>query len=118
MQSILLVDDRPPVLAEFVAALKNRLDPNEAEVREWLPVEGENPVEAFNSRVDGEPALVVTDQDLTIGTGGLFGSIIINWCQAGAIPVGDYSSRPGDLPKEHDRSRRRMPETRFTPHIL
>ena len=112
MRSILLIDDDDNLLSELETAIRQRLDPAQADLRKWVPTrDDEDPKAAFESLIDPETALVVTDYDLTAkGHTGLFGSTIVDWCQARAIPVGDFSRRTtAGLPKEPNLFELRVP---------
>jgi hypothetical protein len=112
MPSILIIDDKLELLNELVAALNAQLVSGEVEIRVWVPRKEEtDPFAAFASKIDAETLLVITDYDLTTGGNlGLFGSTIVSWCQARAIPVGDYSrANVGNLPKEPNFFELRVP---------
>lgn len=112
MPSILLIDDDPELLEELNEELKKCLSIDEAEIRTWVPTkETAEPRTSFNKQVDEETLLVVTDYDLTAkGRTGLFGPSIIDWCQARAVPVGDFSrANIVALPKEPNLFELRVP---------
>ena len=112
MRSILLVDDDNDLLIELEAAVRRRLAPAEVELRKWVPRGDEgDPRATFDSLIDGGTTLVVADYDLTArGQTGLFGATIVDWCQARAIPVGDFSrGARGGLPKEPNLFELRVP---------
>ena len=112
MRSILLIDDNNDLLGELEAAIRQQLDPTQADIRKWVPTrDEEDPKAAFESHIDRETTLVVADYDLTAnGQTGLFGSTIVNWCQARAIPVGDFSRGTiAALPKEPNLFELRVP---------
>lgn len=112
MKNIVLIDDAEDLLKELEAALKKNLDPAVVEVRTWLPRGNDGNTKArFDTLLDDETALVVTDYDLTsAGQTGLFGSTIVNWCQSRLIPVGDFSrGNVGALPKEPSQYEIRIP---------
>lgn len=92
MRSVLLIDDNAEQLEELKRELSQRLN-NEAEIVPWMPVREENPTQVFDAFIkDKDVRLVVTDYDLTeTGPLGFFGSAVLDWCQLGAIPVGDFS---------------------------
>jgi hypothetical protein len=113
MNSILLIDDSPDVLNELSTRLRELLPVTEADIRTWAPTQGEqDPLAEFNARVDEDTVLVVTDYDLTgKGRTGLFGASVVSWCQARAIPVGDYSrALKTELPKEPNLFELRVPK--------
>lgn len=90
--SIAIVDDNAEFLEKLRSALERDLVGEKVELREWRPVDGQNPVEFFNGMVDNNTLLVVTDYDLTKGgMTGMFGANVISWCQDKLIPVGDFS---------------------------
>jgi hypothetical protein len=108
--SILLIDDKEKLLADLVSALSTQLAPDEAEIRTWTPRGEEDPEAAFEARIDNGTALVVTDYDLTgQGQTGLFGLSIVAWCQAKAVPVGDFSRKLKGLSKEPNLFELRIP---------
>ena len=112
MPSILIIDDKPDLLAELIAALNARLGAGEVEIRTWVPTKDEtDPLASFSTKIDRDTLLVITDYDLTTGGNlGLFGSTIVDWCQSRAIPVGDYSrANIGNLPKEPNFFELRVP---------
>ncbi len=112
MPSILLIDDDPKLLNELVERLAALLTEAEVEIRQWVPTKDEADARtAFNQKLDAETLLVVTDYDLTAqGRTGLFGASVVGWCQARAIPVGDFSrGNTGDLPKEPNLFELRVP---------
>jgi hypothetical protein len=110
MRSILLVDDDEALVGELAIALRALLSGG-ADVRVWVPQEGQKPKDTFDGLVDSDTVFVATDYDLTQkGQTGLFGTSIVNWCQARSIPVGDFSrATPGALPKEPDLFEVRVP---------
>jgi hypothetical protein len=110
MRSIVLIDDKQDVVDELAAELAKRLPPGEVEIRKWVPSQAElDPRKAFEAKLDGDTTLVVTDSDLTQGQTGLFGASVVAWCQQRAIPVGDYSRKLEQLPKEPDLFELRVP---------
>jgi hypothetical protein len=112
MQSILLIDDDPNLLGDLVTRLTAILDDPAVEIRSWVPTKDEaDPLQAFNQKIDPGTILVVTDYDLTAqGRTGLFGATIVGWCQARAIPVGDFSrANVSALPKEPNLFELRVP---------
>jgi len=111
MLSILLIDDDPKLLDELAKQLA-ALIKDEAEIRLWVPTKDEaDPQSTFAQKIDAGTLLVVTDYDLTAqGRTGLFGASIVGWCQARAIPVGDFSrGNSGALPKEPNLFELRVP---------
>lgn len=109
--NLLLIDDTQEHLDELEGALHGVLGPEEAEIRHWLPSPGDKPKEHFDGLVNDNTELVVTDHDLTKGQTGLFGSTIVAWCQAKAIPVGDFSRvNRSNLPKEPNQYEIRIPD--------
>jgi hypothetical protein len=115
MFSLLLIDDTHRLLEELATDLKTHMSVDEVEIRTWEPTKEEtSALEAFDNLVDDSTVLVVTDYDLTSqGRTGLFGSSIVGWCQARAIPVGDYSrGNHSSLPKEPNLFELRVPTDR------
>jgi hypothetical protein len=113
MNSILLIDDKPAVLEELEACLRKQIPSEEADIRTWAPTQNQDdPFKTFGERVDQDTVLVVTDYDLTgQGRTGLFGASVVAWCQARAIPVGDYSRAIDTaLPKEPNLFELRVPK--------
>lgn len=110
--SLLLIDDIPDSLNDLRVALEGRLDVSQLDIRTWSPSHDDQmPKEKFDSLVDGETILVVTDYDLTQGgVTGLFGPTIVDWCQAAGIPVGDFSRVVRTLPKEPNLFEIRVPQ--------
>ena len=111
MPSILLIDDDPKLLDELAKQLATLIK-EEAEIRLWVPTKDEaDPQSTFAQKIDADTLLVVTDYDLTAqGRTGLFGASIVGWCQARAIPVGDFSrGNSGALPKEPNLFELRVP---------
>jgi hypothetical protein len=110
--SILLIDDNPDLLKALRIELESVMKPGEAEIRAWIPKKEEaDPLAVFTSKIDSDTELVITDYDLTAqGRTGLFGSIIVSWCQAKAIPVGDFSRNSASiLPREPNLFELRVP---------
>lgn len=93
LPSILLIDDDELLLNGLCETLSSYLEESEVEIRKWAPTASDvSPKEIFDTLVDERTVLVVTDYDLTRkGKTGLFGPSIVDWCQALAIPVGDFS---------------------------
>lgn len=112
MHSILLIDDTKALLEELKKDLSLIFGASAVDIRTWVPTrEDGDPLTKFNTLVDAETILVITDYDLTShGKTGLFGSTIVGWCQSRAIPVGDYSrGNNNSLPKEPDLFELRVP---------
>jgi len=112
LPSIVIIDDTTEFLRELVDALRQLLPAQEVEIREWAPSRDKaDPKAEFEARVDAGTVLVVTDYDLTgHGLTGLFGTAIVGWCQAKALPVGDYSrANVGALPQEPNLFELRIP---------
>jgi hypothetical protein len=110
-RNLLLIDDTETHLDELDEALRIVLGKDEAEVRRWVPSKGEDPKARFDALVDENTELVVADYDLTKGQTGLFGSTIVAWCQAKAVPVGDFSrANRNALPKDPNQYEMRIPE--------
>lgn len=113
--SILLIDDNQEVLDGLTAHLQGQLA-DTVEVRTWFPSsvdDDRKPEEIFRSKVDQNTIMVATDYDLTgQGLTGLFGLTIVGWCQALAIPVGDFSrGHTAELPDEPNLFELRVPAT-------
>jgi hypothetical protein len=100
--SIVVIDDDEGLLRRLREALELELRDDSVEIRTWMPLQDENALKEFESRVDDDTVLVVTDYDLTKkGATGLFGASIVSWCQARSIPVGDFSrANVATLPSE------------------
>ncbi len=111
MRSILLIDDKEATVDELATALRALLAADDVQIRVWVPTQGDRDARAaFKSRIDRGTTLVITDSDLTSqGQTGLFGESIVAWCQALAIPVGDYSRKPASLPKAPELFELRVP---------
>jgi hypothetical protein len=110
--SILLIDDNEAQLSNLAAGLKGEILSDEATILTWAPSGKDDPRKRFNEFIEGnDTTLVVTDYDLTgKARTGLFGSTIVGWCQAEAIPVGDYSrGRRNGLPTEPNLFELRVP---------
>ena len=109
-RNLLLIDDTQTHLDELDHTLRGILDKSEADIRTWVPSKGDSK-ERFDVLVDENTELVVTDYDLTKGQTGLFGSTIVAWCQARAVPVGDFSrANRNALPKEPNQYEIRIPD--------
>ena len=110
--SILLIDDREELLRPLGERLRAELA-QEADVREWAPSaeDGSDGMAALASRVDDATSLVVTDYVLSEGGMlGMGGPMIVNWCQARAIPVCNFSRvDPDDRPPEASLFQWRVP---------
>lgn len=92
--TILLVDDNQSTLDGLESQLRTQLTTDKIDVKSWKPHEDDDDIEeAFNKAIGTTTALVVTDYDLSTGIKGLFGPIIVEWCQNRLIPVGDYSRK-------------------------
>ena len=102
MRSILIIDDEEDALKRMKFGLRGRLREDDVDIRTWQPAQADSdPRAAFYGRIDKETTLVVTDENLTAsGRTGLFGFTIVEWCQTKAIPVGVYSRKPANLPRE------------------
>jgi len=112
VSAILFIDDKPEQLSGLTEGVRSALGGREVELRTWIPAKDENPRRVFDERLGTDTTLVVTDQDLTEGQTGLFGSTIVEWCQQSAVPVADYSrGRVGDLKNEPDLFEIRVPRT-------
>ena len=108
--SVLLVDDTPDLLHALRVELEAVLDPEATNIREWVPDPDQGSPEVyFQTLVDDQTVMVVTDYDLTTKMKGLFGVSIVSWCQARLIPVGDYSRRHDALPAEPNLFEFRVP---------
>lgn len=113
MPNIVLIDDVQKNLDELAVALREAFGQRDIELRTWLPsTDSQSAEESFNSYVNGDTVLVVTDYDLTKnGQTGLFGSTIVDWCKRRLIPVGDYSrGNQSALPREPDQYEIRVPK--------
>ena len=88
-QAILLIDDERAKLKSLAGRVRDQVDA--VEVREWYPLEGEDPSKAFGREAGEGTVLVVTDYDLTRAVKGLFGHSVVAWCRNQFIPVGDFS---------------------------
>lgn len=111
MRSILLIDDRQDTVDELAVSLNEVLASESVEIRKWVPTREDRDAHAvFESKIDKETTLVVTDSDLTSqGQTGLFGASIVAWCQQLAIPVGDYSRKLTLLPRASELFELRVP---------
>ena len=106
--SVLIVDDEKDKLESLTKGVRSALD--RAEVRKWLPSDGEDPLLAFTRLVGDDTILVVTDLDLSRAVKGLFGYSVVAWCQTRFIPVGDFSRGYREaLSKEPDLFQLRVP---------
>ena len=109
--AILLVDDKKRNLDRLQSRVREELGelPKE-QVAGWNPRGLSGDLEkAFVERIGDDTVLVVTDLDLTPAVPGLFGHSIVAWCRKRFIPVGDFSSKIGALPKESDLFELRVP---------
>jgi hypothetical protein len=109
MRNLVIVDDIDAHLQELATAVAKELNGEQPEIRRWAPAEKEDSKANFDRLVDEETILVVTDYDLTSnGRTGLFGSSIVAWCQARAIPVGALPSEPNQyeirIPTDADKA--------------
>lgn len=112
MNSLLLIDDTEHFIEELKRSLEALLDVTTVEIRTWVPRGSDaNPRDTFNSLVDADTILVITDYDLTSqGLTGLFGTSIVDWCQTLGIPVGDFSrGHASNLPSEPNLFEVRVP---------
>src|ERR1035438_9867266 len=109
--SIVVIDDDGELLAKLQTSLERNLSQDDADIRIWMPNEGQDPFVEFNQLVDDSTVLVVADYDLTKnGVTGLFGVLIVSWCQARSIPVGDFSrANVISLPSEPNLFELRVP---------
>lgn len=109
--SIVVIDDDGELLAKLQTSLERNLSQDDADIRIWMPNEGQDPFVEFNRLVDDSTVLVVADYDLTKnGVTGLFGVLIVSWCQARSIPVGDFSrANVISLPSEPNLFELRVP---------
>ena len=107
---ILLIDDDQQVLDGLAHRVKTRLT-NDVRLEEWQPrQEDGHPADAFDSRVGDNTVLVIVDYDLTLSVKGLFGPIIVGWCQNRSIAVGKFSrANAAALPKEPNLFELRVP---------
>lgn len=109
--AILLVDDKKRNLDRLQERVRQELgELPGAQVAAWDPrgLSGD-PEDAFAERIGDDTVLVVTDLDLTPAVPGLLGHSIVAWCRKRFIPVGDFSSKIGALPKESDLFELRVP---------
>ncbi|HEY3570003.1 MAG TPA: hypothetical protein VGP73_18865 [Thermoanaerobaculia bacterium] len=109
MRSILLIDDTKAAIDQLATSLGEVLP--EVEIRKWVPTQADVDARAaFDSMIDEETTLVITDFDLTSqGQTGLFGASVVAWCQQAGIPVGDYSRKLDSLPKAPELFELRVP---------
>lgn len=110
--AILLIDDRGDLLRPLGDQLKAELG-READVGLWEPRAHDRftGMEALQEQVGETTRLVVTDYVLSEGGQlGLGGPMIVNWCQANAIPVCNFSRvNVEDCPPEASLFQFRMP---------
>lgn len=112
MPAILFIDDKPDQLRGLTDGVRRELDGHDTELRTWIPSKEDDPRRVFEEKLGNDTTLVVTDQDLTEGQTGLFGSTIVEWCQQRSVPVADYSrGKVGDLKNEPDLFEIRVPRT-------
>lgn len=109
MPAILFIDDKPEQLREITEGVRSVLKGRNVELRMWTPSKDEDPKAVFDKKLANDTTLVVTDQDLTEGQTGLFGSTIVEWCQQAAVPVADYSRAVVGLTAEPDLFEIRVP---------
>jgi len=111
MPNLVLIDDNEANLQELTRSLTPALAGQNVEIRQWVPRPGDVAERRFEELVNLETGLVITDYNLTDnGLTGLFGSTIVAWCQAKAIPVGDYSRAIHNvLPEEPNQYEIRIP---------
>jgi len=109
--NIVLIDDNNANIEGLNGRLRAILPENEAEIRLWIPTEGDGDSRSkFDSLVDENTILVITDYDLSPGYRGLFGYTIVGWCQSKSIPVGDFSrGNIKNLPSEPNLFELRIP---------
>lgn len=90
---ILLIDDDQEWLEGLAKALSATLKTDDVTVLTWVPRQSEMPMNVFDAFLtENDVRLVVTDYDLTKhGQTGFFGATVVDWCQAKAIPVADFS---------------------------
>lgn len=110
--SVALIDDNEELLGELHSDLEALLKDDAIEIRAWAPKPEEDPLATLGNLVDENTVLVVTDHDLTAGGAtGLFGSVVVNWCQSELIPVGDFSRAvQSNLPHEPNLFELRVPQ--------
>lgn len=90
--TILLIDDKIEYLKPLKDALQARLPA--LNIESWIPTpeDGPKPFKKFETYLNNDLRLVVTDYDLTEqGQLGFFGATVVDWCQVRGIPVGDFS---------------------------
>lgn len=108
-KQLLVIDDEADRLDQLAAALRDELD-GTAQVVEWLPATGEDPLEAFAEHLTDQLVLIATDQDLTKTGAGLLGSSITTWAQNKFLPVCNFSRQPQRrLPRERNFFELRVP---------
>jgi len=113
--TVLLVDDKKEFAEKLADGLAEQLREDGAKVEVWTPThEDQAPARELEQRVGGDTRLVITDYDLTEGgQTGLFGPMIVSWCQRHIIPVGNFSrGAPQELPDESDLFELRVPTGR------
>jgi hypothetical protein len=109
--SIVLIDDDSRLLSQLRDALDKHLLQQPADIRTWIPEDGQEPLAELERLVDRGTLLVVTDFDLTkAGLTGMFGVTVVTWCQAHSVPVGDFSRKHvANLPREPNLFELRVP---------
>jgi hypothetical protein len=113
MKSVLLIDDTASALDDLARTLEEALADKKIAVTKWSPRANDtDPLTTFESKIDHDTVLVVTDADLTSqGSTGLFGPTIISWCQSKPVPVGEYTRKLGAIPKAPNFFELRIPAT-------
>lgn len=110
--SILLIDDDESWLDELAVSLDARLTGQDISILKWVPRLNSDPMVVFESFLSNHDVrLVVTDYDLTSqGQLGFFGATVVDWCQAQAVPVADFSRyNASSLAKEPNLFELRVP---------
>jgi hypothetical protein len=110
--AILIIDDKQDYLDGLTGALRTLLANDQVEVLAWVPRDTDKPMAVFEAFLNQHDVrLVVTDYDLTEqGQLGFFGATVVDWCQAEAIPVGDFSrGHASSLAKEPNLFELRVP---------
>src|SRR4051794_15220464 len=100
--AILVIDDDETLLARLLQRLEAEVGDHTVSIQAWMPQGDQDPRLEFDKRVTENTLLVITDYDLTTqGVTGLFGASIVSWCQARAVPVGNFSrANVTRLPRE------------------
>ena len=111
--TIVLIDDNESLIRALNTAIESRLKDGEGRVETWVPREQVDidVRKNFRDRIEGrDTVLVITDDDLSTTFKGLSGTSIVAWCQALALPVGDFSRGVDNLlPKEPNPFELRIP---------